>query len=107
MIKIAKRQYNVQPGETITVGVEASGTVNLVSYDLDGQGGGSLVAGQQLSFKVTTDTRVLTLLFTFSHNSGGEYVLEIKGDQGGSDTDDVDQGSFGIPAISTTYRFQL
>lgn len=107
MIKIAPRQYHVQPGETITVGAQASGTVHLVSYDLDGQGGGPLAADQPLTFKITTNTRVLTLLFTFSGSSGGKYVIGINSDQGGSDTDNVDQGSFGIPATSAEYRFQL
>jgi hypothetical protein len=107
MIKIAKRQYHVQPGETITIGVQATGTAHLVNYDLDGQGGGPVGAGQPLTFTVTTSTRILTLLFTFSGNSGGKYVVGITSAQGGSDTDVVDQGSFGIPTTAAEYRFQL
>jgi len=107
MKKIAKRQYNVQPGETITVGVQASGTAHVVNYEFDDGQKGILAAGQPLSFKVTTSTRVLNLLFSFTNSSGGKYVIAIQGDQGGSDTDNVDQGSFGIPTTSATYRFQL
>jgi len=107
MIKIAKRQYHVQSGESITVSVQATGTVHLVNSDLDGLDGGPLTADESLTFKVTNQTRTLTLLFTFSNNSGGEYEVTIKGDQGGEDTDTVDQGSFGIPATSAEYRFQL
>ena len=106
MIKIAPRQYNVKVGETITVTTQSSGTVHGVNYDLDGQGGTPLGAGQPLTFKIAS-TRVLTLLFTFTNPSGGKYMIGIQSDQGGSDTDQVDQGSFGIPAISAEYRFQL
>jgi hypothetical protein len=109
MIKIAKRQYNVQPGETITVDVQATGTAHGVNQDLDGAGGAPLGVGQSLTFKVEApkNHRVLSLLFTFTNSSGGKYAVKIKGGQGGSDTDEVDQGSFGIPATETEYRFQL
>lgn len=107
MIKIASRQYHVQPDETITVDVQSDGTKHLVNYDLDGEGGGPLDAGAPLVFDITTSTRVLTFLFTFSSNSDGKYEIGITSDQGGSDTDEVNQGSFGIPSTSATYRFQL
>ena len=107
MIKIANRQYHVQSGESITVSVQATGTVHLVNSDLDGLGGDPLAADESLTFRVTNQTRVLTLLFTFSNDSGGSYEVTIESDQGGEDTDTVDQGSFGIPATATEYRFQL
>ncbi len=105
MTKIAKRQYNVKSGETVTVGVQSSGTA-VVNYDLDGQEG-VLAEGQPLSIPVTTSTRVLALLFTFTNNSGGKCAVAIQSDKGGSDTDNVEQGAFGVPATETTYRFQL
>lgn len=106
MIKIAHRQYKVNVGETITITTQSSGTVHGVNYDFDGQGGTPLAAGQALTFKIAA-TRVLTLLFTFTNPSDGEYVISITSDQGGPDTDQVEQGSFGVPATSTEYRFQL
>jgi hypothetical protein len=107
MIKIVKRQYHVQPNETITFGAQASGTAHVLNYEFDDGEKGVLAAGQPLIFKVTTSTRVLNLLCTFTNNSGGKYLIGIQGDAGGSDTDNVDQGGFGIPAITATYRFQL
>ena len=105
MIKIAKRQYHVQAGEKITLSTQASGTAHVVNFEFDNGEKGVLIEGQPLTFPVMA-TRVLTLLFTFSNSSNGKYVIALSGDQGGSDTDNVDQ-QFGIPTTMATYRFQV
>jgi hypothetical protein len=106
---IDERQYSVEGDETVSVSVEAKGTAHLVEYDLDKAGAKGLSEGQVLTFGAPTQPRrVLTLLFTFSGNTGGQsYTVTLKGDKGGSDTDVIDQGSFGIPATSADYHFRL
>jgi len=104
---IAERQYLLDPGEKAKVSVTATGTVNNVNFDIDGQGGGPLADGQVITVsKPAGGVRKLTLLFTFSGSSGGQFVVTIKGDNGGSDTDVVDQGAFGIPGTARSYLFQ-
>lgn len=105
MQKIAHRQYHVQSGETITVTLtDANGCV--VNFDLDGQQG-LLNEGQPLNIQIGGSTRILNLLANFTVNSGGTCTIAIQGNQGGSDTDTVDQGSFSVPATNVAYRFQL
>jgi hypothetical protein len=108
MIKIAERQYAVKADESVTVTVQATGTAHLVSYDLDGEGGGSLGEGQSEVFKIPPkQRRVLTLLFTFSNDADGCYTVKLTGSQGGLDTDKIQQGSFGIPTTTADYHFRL
>ena len=110
MLKIGERQYLSPGAETISVEVAESGTVHLVTYDIDdGAQTGTLHKGEQLDIRVSPaePRRKLTLLFTFSGDSGGLYDVTLSGSLGGGDTDPVDQGSFGIPATTSEYRFRL
>ena len=107
MKKIAERQYLLDPNETARVSVTAPGTFFGANFDIDEQGGGPLSNGQIIPVaKPQSGLRTLTILFTFSGTAGGHYVVAIKGDNGGSDTDEVDQGAFGIPSTSREYLFQ-
>jgi hypothetical protein len=106
---IAERQYSVARTETVTVSVKADGTVHLVEFDLDKAGPEELAEGKTISFGAPTQPRrVLTLLFTFSSNTGGGvYTVTLTGDQGGKDVDVIEQGRFGVPALSADYHFRL
>jgi hypothetical protein len=108
MQKIAKRQYLSPSAETITVGVQASGTAHLVTYNLDDDTEeGTLHEGETLDIEVSQDKprRKLSLMFAFS-GSSGQYVVTLSGSLGGSDTDVIDD-TFGIPGTATEYRFRL
>lgn len=110
MTIIDERQYSLEADETVTVSVESAGTAHLVEYDLDKGGAKALGQGEPLTFGAPTPPprRVLTLLFTFSSNTGGgSYTVTLTGSKGGSDTDVINQGSFGIPANAADYHFRL
>ena len=104
---IGERQYLLDNGETAEVEVQSQGTVHGVNVNLDKQEQGPLGAGQTVSVpKPGSGFSSLVLLFTFSGTSGGKYTVTVNGSNGGSDTDIVDQGSFGIPTTATEYLFQ-
>lgn len=74
-----------QDGETIKVSIAAHGTVHLVNSNLDGVGV-PLAAGTPLTFtlnKKAHDPSVLVLFFTFTNPSGGVYVIDVTGSNGG------------------------
>src|SRR6185369_1137680 len=104
MQTIAHRQYHVGPTETITVTLTATNGC-VVNFDLEGQTG-LLNQGQPLTIQMAGSTRTLNLLANFSVNSGGTCTIAIQGSEGGSDTDTIDQGSFGVPVTNASYRFQ-
>lgn len=109
MRKIALRQYLVEPGETVTVEVKASGTVHLVNFFFSQSNTGPLPEGRNLVFGLSAaePRRTLRLNFTFSNENDGEYDVELSGDAGGApDTDHVVQ-DFGIPTLRTRYEFTL
>lgn len=109
MKKIALRQYLVEPDETVTVQVTASGTVHVVNFFFTENNTGPLPEGQSLQFGLSPDEpeRTLKLFFTFTNENDGAYDVELSGDAGGdTDTDHVTQ-DFGIPATRTRYEFIL
>jgi hypothetical protein len=68
--------------EAITVAVTASGTANVVAYNLDGAvwHGGTFNLNQ-----AAHDPSILVMFFTFSGGSGGVYTIVVTG-SGGGDT---------------------
>lgn len=108
--------FQVTDGEVITIDVKSTGTLFGVNFSLFG-GGSPLTEGQPL--EVTMDkskakgnstipdaksTR-LTLLFSFSGNSGGRYDLTVKGTGDESFSDFTQQAGNTPKAI--TYVFHI
>ncbi len=111
--------FQVRDGEVITIDVKSTGAQTLFGVNYSVFGGGSpVIEGQPI--KVTMDkskaqgnssipgakSTPLTLVFSFSSNSGGKYDLKVSGDAGGDTyTDFTQQAGKGPKAI--TYIFHI
>lgn len=99
-------------GETITVDVHSSGTKHLVSYTLDGETA-SMPSDQptsRLTFtldKAKHDPSILTMLFTFSDQDGGNYDITVSGSGGGPTSHYSVTQFFGIPGDAISYTFDV
>jgi hypothetical protein len=98
--------FQVNDGETITITIKVSdnsSTLFGVNYSIFG-GGSPLKAGQPLqikmdkskaqggSFIANAKSTNMTLLFSFSSDSGGKYDWTVSGDAGGNPyEDDIEQ----------------
>jgi hypothetical protein len=111
--------FQVKDGEVITIDVKSTGTPTLfgVNYSIFG-GGSPLQEGQPL--KLTMDkskaqgnstipnakSTPLTLLFSFSSNSGGKYDWTVTGDVPGDSFPDFTRQAGNTPK-ATTYTFHI
>ena len=114
---ISTGAFKVRDGELITLNVTSSGTLFGVNFSLFG-GGAPLTEGQPLQVrmdksKATGNSVVpnatstpLTLLFSFSGNSGGRYDWTVTGDPGGASFPDFVRQAGATPK-ATTYTFHI
>jgi uncharacterized protein YndB with AHSA1/START domain len=99
-------------GEKITVEVHSVGTKHLVSYTLDGETA-SMPSDQPtstLSFTLNKgkhDPSILTMLFTFSEQDGGNYDITVTGSGGGQTSHYSVTQFFGIPGDAISYTFDV
>ncbi len=68
--------------EEIKVSVQASGTVRLVTYDLNGETK-QLPEPFLFKLKIANTPTILVLFFVFSNNGGGSYKIKVTGKAGG------------------------
>ena len=117
METISSGIFRVVDGEVITIDVRKTGTIFLVNHATPG-GGGPLTEGQPL--RLTMDksqatgnsnisnakSTTVTLLFSFSSDSGGRYDWTVAGSEGG-DTFPAHVKQAGEGPESVRYRFHI
>ena len=102
-------QIAVEPGETITIHVEATNTAFLVNGVFDGTTFG-ITENPDATFDVSKSKHRLTMLFTFANSEGdnGRYDVRITGNASGSvPSQFTKHQQFGIPATSTILLFRV
>lgn len=73
--------YVGMENETATISVTAEGTVQLMTYNVDGGGSQPLPAGQvtlTLKKKADGSPTIVQLVGTFSNPAGGKYQVVVK-----------------------------
>ena len=109
--------FKVSDGEVIEIDVRATGTVFLVNHAKPG-GGAPLKQGQPLRLTMDASqatgkssienakSTTVTLLFSFSGDSGGRYDWTVTGSEGGEPFDSfVEQAGEGPESVR--YRFHI
>lgn len=71
--------YGGQPGELVSIRVEAQGTNHMVNYVLDGVGPSTLPPGQKLTFNLKNGVGAQTVLqLNLEYSADGTYTVAVE-----------------------------
>lgn len=112
MNRLPNGVFTVVDGEVITIDVRATGTEFLVNHSKPG-GGTPLIKNQPLVLTMnesqatgTPKSTTVTLVFSFSDDSGGRYDWTVSGSEGGLPFEDfVEQAGEGPESVRFRFRF--
>jgi hypothetical protein len=106
MKRISSSLYVVEPGEVVTITIEAVNTPLLVSVSLDGKGF-ALQPGSPITFTASLEkgtTHYLVLFFSFAEPANGVYKGQLHGEEGGTFTFSASQGPSQTESLELEFR---